>query len=80
MTVREAVIKAILRDYPKVKTHKIHNAHKKHPYSARQRLRDLRNEGVYYEFRRMMTKGEKEVPCQHYDFSFTPKRVIRALL
>lgn len=80
MTVREAVIKAILRDYPKVKTHKIHNAHKKHPFSAGQRLRELRSEGVSYDFKHTIKKGKKEVPCQHYDFSMTPKRAIKALL
>ena len=80
MTVKEAVLKKIIKHYPKVKSHIIHNAHKKHPYSAGQRLRELRDEGVSYDFKHTMTKGRKEVPCQHYDFSATPKSYIISLL
>lgn len=80
MTVKEAVLKVILKHYPKVKNHLIHRAHPKHPLSGGQRLRDLRYEGVEYEFKHTMKKGRKEVKCQHYDFSMTPKRQIRALL
>ena len=80
MTVREAVIKAILKDYPKVKNIKIERAHPKHPLSGSRILRRLKEEGISYEFRYTIPKGEKMAPCQHYDFSATPKKAIKALL
>ena len=80
MTVREAVIKNILKHYPIVPTHAIHNAHSVHPYSGGQRLRELRDNGIVFEHKYFIKRKGKMRQFQHYDFSATKKRDINALL
>ena len=80
MTVREAVIGAILRHHPKVASFHIHTAHPLHPFSGDRALRRLKEEGVEYEFKWYVGRGKKKTACQHYDFSKTKKRDLKALL
>ena len=80
MTVKEKVLNAIIKDYPRVKNIKIERAHPKHPMSGSRILRRLKEEGVSYEFKYTMSKGKKTIPYQHYDFSATPKSYIISLL
>ena len=71
MTVKEAVLLAIIKNYPKVKNHVIHNASPEHLFSATQRLRELRKLGVRYSF---------DTKTNTYDFSETPIKYFKGLL
>lgn len=76
MTVRQAVLETILNNYPRVPSHKIHQAHPKHPLSGSQRLRELKKDKVKYTHH-FRLNGK---PYQHYDFSKTPRKKISKLL
>lgn len=62
MTVKQAVVKAIIENYPHVKNHIIEKAHPIHKLSGLQRLRELRKLGVIYTF---------DPKTNSYDFSQT---------
>lgn len=70
-TVKQAVLEVIVKYYPHVKNHLIHNACPQHPFSSGQRLRELRKLGVVYTF-------DKETNT--YNFSDTPQELLRELL
>lgn len=51
MTVKEAVLRALIEHYPRVKNHTVQTAHPEHQLSGLTRLRGLADEGlVRYEY------------------------------
>lgn len=51
MTVKEAVLRALIEHYPRVKNHTVQTAHPEHQLSSLTRLRGLADEGlVRYEY------------------------------
>ncbi len=63
MTVKESVIRVIIKHYPKVKNHLVMTANPKHSLSGLQRIRELRQEGkIDYEFDRKTNTYEILTP------------------
>ena len=68
-TVTVSLLKTIIAHYPIVKSHLIHSAGREFCLSGAQRLRELKQQGVIYDYK-----------DHQYDFSMTPPLILYSLL